>query len=362
MSMDFTAEFEKNQNKLTEAEQAKKDKQANEPSLTEILADNEKSTLFLICLEEQGEQELATNLLTGELSAADRAVLGEKRRLFLDRLEKAQNLQNGLGQYLEDSAKVNTELKKEADTAGTDVLRKVLVDKAISRSFRDPAWMESMSGIVEGREARKEAIAKNNKLISEYCQKHNIKEEEFAATLAVDGEGNPDALKQLVKDKMGIFTRIFTSDRGVMRIVGKLDQREAMKENLAAVNKDLNELGGALRETLLKDPQAEEALAAYIVGESPKKTDGSFQESKTALKEFEIPTKEASRSQTEWNEKKAKGLTDIESFDIDRAYESFIDKAAEDSFQNKMGKGKPGFWATIFKLIMGKKLEAKIEK
>jgi hypothetical protein len=64
---------------------------------------------------------------------------------------------------------------------------------------------------------------------------------------------------------------------------------------------------------------------------------------------------------TDWKNEKDQGVKD-ESFDIDKEYEAFIERTAENSFENKAGKGKSGFWATIFKLIMGKKLQAKIEK
>jgi len=357
--MDFAKEFEKRQDKTTEAERAEQEKKEKGPSVTEILADDEKSKFFLIYLEEQEEGELAHKLLEGNLNAADRAVLEEKRGAFWERLEQAQKIKDSVGGDLENIIKVSPELQQEKKTAGIAALKKVLVDGSISRSFRDPAWMEVMSKKIEDRELGKKAIDLNNQIISEYCKKYNLKEEEFAATLALDDEESPEALKELIKGKMGFFRKIFTSHAELEEMADTIDRREAIKTGLALAENDLHELAGSLHEAL-QDPRAEQALAAHITGENPPK-DPSFKESKAALKSYEIQDKEVSALQEVWDKKK-EANKDNKSFDIDEEYGSFIEGAAENSVQNKVGKGKGGFWHAVFKLITGHKLEKKIEK
>ncbi|MCS7200718.1 MAG: hypothetical protein NZ822_01030 [Patescibacteria group bacterium] len=153
-------------------EQVNKEVKAEEPSLSDILADQRQSALFARYLEssagndeKESEQrrELAGRLLKRSLEEDDLKTLAEARIEFLKRLESAKSVKESITpQFIDELMLINEDFRNLANLVGKEKVIDVLVGE-----------MDRLA--VEGKEEFQSIITSLNK-IKEARQKAEYRE------------------------------------------------------------------------------------------------------------------------------------------------------------------------------------------
>jgi len=329
-------------------ETEQKEREATEPkgpALDEILAHPEDNTLFSKYLEngDDGDQILAGKLLAGELGADDFHALSEKRKGFLQVKEKAKNMRERLEKNMDGMINASPQLREIVQVAGMEAVRKAMIKRMDEIAITDPEGFADLEGRFNGLTAAEEVVGRGNERIAALCKEHGFTETEYTKALMAREAGDPYALEDLIKSKMGTFQKAFTSYEELTQTEGDIDTRQDIKARLSQVNWNLNNIGGALSTKMFEDPATKEILIANLKKEKGPDKDVSFAEMNGLLKRPGNP--KAIRDAWENYQNEHSG---DDGYTIEEARERFGNQYAERSVSKK----RRGFWATIFRAML----------
>lgn len=329
-----------------------KEREANEPQgpgLNEILAHPEDSALFAKYLERGGDESqlLGVKLLAGELarniSREDFHALNEERKEFLAIRERAKNVREKLEKNFDGIINASPELRESTQVAGADAVRSAVIKRMDEIAITDPERFADLEGRLSGLAATEESVARGNERLDILRKQYGFTEQEYTKALKAREGGDPYALEDLIKSKMGSFKKAFTSYEDLTNQEEEIDTRQDIKNRLSAVNFALGNIGGALDTALFDDPKTREVLMAGFVKEKGPEKETSFAEMRKLSKKIYHPE----RIQAAWSQYESEHQND-DGFDRDAARTHFADAYAE----QVVSKKRLGFWATIFRTML----------
>ncbi len=338
-------------------EMERKDREANEPQgpgLDEILAHPRDNALFSKYLENGNDEDqvLAAKLLAGKLEAEDFRTLSEKRKSFLEVKERAKNVSERLEKNIDGIIAASPQMRDIAQVAGMDAIRKAVIKRMDEIAITDPGGFADLEGRFLGLTAAEASIGRGNERIAAIAKEQGFTEQEYARALMAREAGDPYALEDLIKSKMGAFKKTFTGYGELMRQGEEIDSREDIKNRLGLVNWNLNNIGGALSTKLFEDEATKEVLIANLKREREPQPDASFAQ----INELAKRPRDLATAQREW-EKYNEMHENDPGYDITAAKSQFGAEYAE----RVLGKKRTGFWATIFRLMLSKGIESKLK-
>jgi len=318
-------------------------------SLKDILADKADSQVFGKYLEEEGEEDLAASLATGELSADQLEELaGPKRLEFLKLMERSERILETLdADMLKELVSISPDLAKIVNIAGPEgiqsALRRYLPELVIL--YRD-RFEDLEENILNIQEKQKEA-AESDKAILDICKEYNITEAQYVELL--EGKGDAAEIAQKLRSSKGFWER-----RGLS--VATLEKK--LKDQVAAdklafqdlkneIDFERKRIALSLRTSFRGTDQLREAMILNLRGEALPKQE--------VLMSFSEMKKENDAKPTEDQVKKdwEKWVAD-NSIDLDDPDTDLVAKRAEfaEQYANRRAAGKKGgFWSTIFQGI-----------
>jgi hypothetical protein len=347
--MPYIEDFGKKQAEVAQAEALKDEPQG--PALSEILKDQEESRLFSIYLDNNADLNLGMKILTGQLNEQDMLELSEKRTGFLEKKGKANEIKEKLEKDMDRIIEASPDLKKISTVVGKEGIRKALTERVNDLAFTDPDWLTNMTEKYEGIAKTEKDIEWGNRSLADIAQEYGFTEVEYSKALQ-ERPAQPYAFEDLIKSKTGVIGKIFTTDKAMRAKVEELDQRDVIKKHIEALNGSLGELGGALQETLFKNPDSRAILTAELKGDALPEKEVSFSAMNGVLKSYDFK-----KTQEIWDTYKKEHSAE-DGFNMDAEYLSFMDRSAGEALSKK----KKGFWATFARLILGNSLEKRIKK
>jgi len=329
-------------------------KEPEGPTLNEILAHPEENVLFGKYLKQSdgGDNILAMKLYAGDLKKEDFDALNEKRNEFLEIKERASKLKERFEKNIGGIISASPELKKIVNVAGEEGIRNAIIDRMDEIAITDPERFEDLESGFSGLTGAEESVARGNERIVALCKEWGFTEDEYTKALLARESGDPYALEDLIKSKMGAFKKTFTSYGELMDQGEEIDTRADIKNRLSAVNWNLGNIGGSLSTALFENEAVREMLVANLKGEKGPGKDTSFLEMKDMLK---VPhTFEG--LDTAWAKYQKEHEHD-DGYAIEDARIQFGDEYAE----NLVPKKKRGFWASIFRTLLSGGIQKRLK-
>ena len=335
----------------------RKEREENEPQgpgLDEILAHPKDNALFSKYLENgsDADQILVAKLLSGELEAEDFHILSEKRKSFLEVKEKAKNLSERLEKNIDGIIDASPKMREVVQVAGMDAVRKAIITRMDEIAITDPEGFADFESRFLGLTAAEESVERGNERIAAIAKERGFTDAEYTQALLSREAGDPYALEDLIKSKMGVFKKTFTGYEDLMRQGEDIDTRKDIKDRLSLVNWNLDNIGNTLSTKLFMDAATKKVLVANLKRERQPRPDTSFSQ----INELANRPRDIEAVQREWETYKNVHENDP-GYDIDTAKSQFGTEYAE----RALGKKRTGFWATIFRLMLSKGIEGKLK-
>jgi hypothetical protein len=318
-----------------------KNEQDKGPTLKEILANKEQSDLFGEYLKEERDGALAEKLISGNLDREDYRELGEKRKEFLEIMERSKNISDSLDTALISKlAEASPELKQVGEIYGPEAMRNAMKRHLPRIAITDRERFRNLDANLTHMQKGKEFRDQREAEIQEDLKEYGITEEEFFQLMQT---GDAEEIAREIKKEYGWFKKRSVRLKDLKQELEDLAKikSEDIKQYLRLHKEDMKDLGKALEATLLDNPIVHETLMADLrKDEIPKNESGmAFSE----LKSTTNPKKEDVVK--EWEEfQKLHGTEFIVNA---VATEEGMDRFTQE-YVKKNSKGKGGFWAMFW--------------
>lgn len=340
---------EKIRQKQHEEEEKKNPSPASKgPTLKQIKSSDEQSRLFGMYLEKEGKEELGRKFAQDELTEETTDALAAERDAFAQVAERIKTIDTTLNgktpegkQMMSEILARSPELAKIAGRTGPEAIKSVITKQLWELALNDEEHFKKIEeGITDMLETRT-VIEKDNKIVEALCKKYGIKEDAYLEALQSDD--SDAALKKLVKDKLGFWSRVaFGTRRAVNQLDNKGRNLEVLQKRAEELDEDMAAIGSALRLTIYENDTVNEALENSLKEEPGPEAEPtlSMSEFKDASKKFKLEYDKA------WKDYEARHRDDV-GYDGYAAQTTLRKNFAATKSKNAFG-GKKGFWANIF--------------
>lgn len=322
---------------------------AKGPTLKEILADKEQEDLFKGYLESEGDEELGAKLIDGDLKAADFATLEEKRKGFLEIIERSKSLLKSMDTAtLTKIVEASPELQTIAGAVGREGIRAALEKNLPSVAISERYRFIDLEDAFKKMAASKKVIDKEDEDIKKWCRESGVSEKEYIDLLKT---GDTQEIVDAVRSQQGIFSKMrFRKWRKFDDTLfnESLQNAEEIDQYWKDHEQDTKDLGALLQVTMMKVPEVKEALIADLRGErvEKKEPEMSFAEVK-ALAAKPLDEEDIEKAFTFYR-------TNHPGMGKDEALHKFSEVYAGD----RTKKNKKGFWSTIFSAMFASRVES----
>ncbi len=331
-------------------------------TLKDIMADKEKSSLFVKMLDHDGGQEeknLLVRLSTSKLEEADVDALSNYRKKFEVKMQRVENVKEQITEEMAiEIAERNPDIKKLLDNVGADSIVSIVQDRLGDLSVTEPERFNRFAKSIENMQSFQKG--KFNELqnnVEKMCKEKNLNGDEYLKALAIeDPDEREKALVSLVRDSWGdgflgksrrfldlLSFKAFSAN-GTIELDKNKSEVDAVFQEL---DKKKKSIGKILAATIKGSDDMREALAKSISGESTKKEQFGFKDAKSVpqIKEGEI--------QKRWEEQKAEGFYGSNGTKTWDKMSVVEQDSARDNFLNDIkteqaSKRKVGLWSLIF--------------
>ena len=335
-------------------EQRKRENSTTPPpmghSLAEIMKDKKKLHLFGELLKKDGNDALAARVLTGRLDEYDIDRLEEQRKVFSEKIIKAEKIEKLLTvEYVISLARNNPDFEKIVNQLRPEGAIKVITSQLKDLAITNETRFNDIASKMDAKEGYLgDEYKKLNDRVEKLLNDKNISQEEYLDILKIkDSNEKRKALVILAK-------------RG--RMFGRLDKDFLSKLEGSAVTMEesINQLsiqeasiGSALFMSVNENKDVREAFANELIGERVAS------ESKQGLKELRKDAFDEATVDEHW--KRAKETTQYSQAKNDPArLEAFKNefRDREKKLNNKKNKG-TGFWDDIIRALFGGMVDKK---
>jgi len=356
--------YKEEQAKLEEEERRKNggpEEEKETMTLQEIISNHTNSDLFGKMLDTEGNpsenKALMERLAKGELKADDLDGLESHRKLFEERMNRVENVDEELTEEMViEIGESNPDIKKIISLSKSGDVVKAVGTRLAELAMTDPDHFNEIAGKIERMQAVKRGGDKLDESINGYCKENGISGDEVAKLYAIGNESErKTALADLVRDSwgsglVGKLKRAFDRGDGSIKTVEQLESyKKKIDTILVTLDKRKRDIGTALATTISGNEVMLKALANAIKGEPTKVEKGlGFKEAGAAMmKDEEV--------ENEWEKRKADVVKNLGVANwaavpnkINEADKFVADMEAE---VKKRSRGGGSFWAKIFSPI-----------
>ena len=333
-------------------------------ALAEILSDRKSSYLFGRLLEQEGAQELAGRLMSGNLSSYDMETLEEKRKRYLEMVAQSEKIEGLLNEEtVLEVANANPDFQRIINLVGPQKAIKVIRAQLRELRFTDEWSFNRIAGPVEDYyKYKNKEYKKTGTEIDQLLKDLNITAEEYTEALAItDPAEKKAALIALIKSKYGEFERArnFVNFGGITR--QNLEKLIEGEETLEAATDKLDahkrSIGTGLFLTLDGNADIRQALARELISERGQATpepETGFRDAKQGA--GSLNDKEFNEA---WEEDKKNTGYDNNFDPVKREFikDRFIDTQRK-AYREK-NKGGAGFWDSVLSAFFEGQISSK---
>jgi hypothetical protein len=326
------------------------------PSLKQILANNEQADLFGEYLNEEGDEELSRKLFTGELGRDEMIVLTEKRKGFLEILERSKNISEALdARTIQELGGSFPEVQQVIDLVGPEGIRNALKRHLPRIAITSRAEFDALDQVVTMKKETKKTMAEQEKEIAEIRKKFDLSEDEFLSLM--QGGDSKELAKEIHKD-LGFWKRKITRIKSIqeeLEDVADLKSGE-VRNLLLRYEADSNELGRVLGATMIDNQILRETVVADLrKDEMPKNEAGlGFGEMK------KLTDEDYKKAREDFEKEMADQNLDIDGMSNEK-YQQEAERFSR-AYLSKATKNKKGWWARIWESICAPKLADSLKR
>ena len=348
---------------VRKSQQEKKDKAMPIPggyTLDDIRQDESKSHLFGELLKKAGKQDLAERLAGKKLDAGDIALLEKQRKIFSERITKAEEVEEWVTEEnVKDLARNHPNFASVVNLANLEGTIEVIKSQLKEMSIVDETRFNKILGAIKKSESLKGGEYKKvNDEVEKLCKDNNIKPQEYLDALAIeDPREKEKALRELASKMPGKFKKAInwlsggTLAKGGVFFVNEntlkdlQSSEKVLKDSLAELDTYQKNVGAALFASInTKDSLMNNALADQL-------GDGQVTE-KQRIGSKEAQKGAFSKSDEDdfnhnWESRKEETDYYNQPSDQQKAIEDLFRDGAKDYYRQK-NKGKNGFWHDVF--------------
>ncbi len=337
----------------------------SEITLSSILEDSKKSSLFGHMLSEGGEEDkqLAERLATHQLEEGDIKILEEKRAEAAERFEEVEKAKNFINkENISSLAQNNEKFMKIINLVGENKAMEIIKSELDSLAFKNPNRFREIFDSINNLNSFKGGEYKQlDEEITKIAKDHHIKDSSYAKLLAIEDEDERvNKIRDEIRKDYGFFRRKWGDLRGnksksmkdAIELAGK---REDILEAKTKLKNNLDNIGLAISLSVDRDEVLRNTLANELTGkpmDSKEKSDLGFKQSREA-----VPTLE--NTKTEWEEYKKKN--DWKKITSEPEQEAFKERFIN-SIVEKRTKNKTGFWEVLFGFLLERSKSELLEK
>jgi len=320
------------------------------PTVKEILADKAQAELFGEYLEEEGAKGIAKKILEGKLSAKDLETLAEQRKGFLAVTERAKRFSEKLdASAMQELVERSPDLQKLATVSGKEDMRSALLERMPSIAIRDRARFDSLDSAMAAVGRSKDILLADNKNIEAFCKKYKVSDKDLEAAF---NSSNPNAVKELALSHIGFIRGIFMKEENLQKELAMIDRKEVINQRIATLDRDMGNLGSAMKTMLSTNPEVRAALTASLRGNEQKEADPrGFANTVDTMKKVEkIKLGEVKNL---WEQYRS-GREHLDGYSEEEARQEFSEQYAAEQMGNRK---RPGFWAKIAAALFASTVE-----
>jgi hypothetical protein len=353
-------------------------------TLAEILADNEKSSLFSQWMEEMVEantedHELFGRLVSKELKPDDFEKLDELRAEFIERMNDAARVEKTITpELVTELATDSQELQRLINMVGTEKAVKAFKSQIKTIAVTDFETFEDLQQSVDALQSYESGeLGILKARVEKLCKEEGISAEEYWLILSVKDEKKREkafidmARKSWGTGFMSELKRIgdwVLNDDNARNKIKRLTSKEEVDEIAAQLEEHKKKLVGALVGSVEKNESLRNAFTRQIVGSGesePSKIAGMKEAEKEAetisTEQKKVFDSEIGKVQQAWTtyKKQEPNWDKLTEDERDLLRESFMKmndpfkKAKERIEKTKKQPKKGGFWVNIFQTFFG---------
>ncbi len=332
------------------------------PTLEEVMQDNEKSHLFGEFLISIGEEDLATRVAGKMLNEVDLALLNKQRKVFLEKMAKAEEIEKWLTkENIMSLAHNHPDFAAATGVLGVEKIAEMVKSQLKNIAITDEDRFKKLLGTIQITEDFKNgSYKKNEEEIEKLLKDKGINPKEYQDALAIeDPDKKEKALKELANRTNVFYKRaiysIFKGGRFIKEVkedttLEEIKGSETLLNNsVAELNDHQKNIGAALFASLNSNDDMRRAFSGSLIGENaPEKSGRGFSEAKKRS----FSEKKALESWEEAKRKQTKPTYD--SFDVGRK-EKFRDDFMKEQIKTYK-EGSSGLWDIVFSAFFAKNI------
>jgi len=343
--------------KYQEAQKNQNHQMPSGPTLTSILGDEKKSTLFGMMLERANDPnlvEISKRLMNGKLDQGDMAILEDHRQAYVQRMEDVKSVSESINEHsIAEYAANYQEFQNIVNLVGPKKAAEVIKGQLEKMRITDPFRFSGIKDAIDVLKEEKEGPYKDlDNRVKYICKKNGISESEYAEILAdPDDHDRVRKLQTLVKEQYGGGKKIrnwLSRGRIARREADYLDSyKEDIDFALSSINQRIEDVGSELYSTIENNEDVRRAMSHEILGKNlPKEKYAGFSTLKSTIpNEVEL--------EEEWDAyKTSKGLNAASWTALsDTEKNTRRDEFMKGMNKNRVEKMGGGFWVSVFKTI-----------
>ncbi len=358
--MGITEAYQREQERIDKEEKAKAGIVEKEPlTVKEILADKEKSDLFVQMLVDTGEEEdeqLADQIAKSEIRQEDHDRLEKQRVAFEKKMDQVETIKKELTvELITDLGKNDQEFKALLGKVTADNMKDVVDSRLNELAISDSTRFEKLLKAIEQKQSDEgDSRKKLDDSVKKMCDENGWDETAYAqAMLIKDHSKREEAFSEMVRASwgdgfLGWYRRLFDtmfagsgSGKDVQTLEAKKNEVGAW---LAELENHKKNIGSVLSATIKGNYDMTAALSKAIFGESLKVERVGFKDMKNTFPSDPKVDQMWEECIQENVSKKHKSWDKFDDDEKDRIRDEFVDGLKKDG---KKYSGR-GLWGAIF--------------
>lgn len=352
--MSITEKYIQQQNARQEGqvENDEPKRKAEGPTTKEILANKELEGLFADYLEAEGAEDLGAKLGESNLEGEDFVALEEKRKGFLEILDRSKSIMESLDpKTIEKLVASSPDLQAIAGAVGQEGIRTALSKHMPRVAIKERQRFIDLEATLGKMAESKKNIDQEDRDIQKWCREMGVSESEYLKLLQT---GDTTEIIEGVRSQYGLWQKIKTNWKKLEKDIfnESLQNADEIKKYWENYNRDIEGVGSLLQSTMMENPLIKETLIADLKKETVEKKEPnmSFTEMKDAIQTEPVDKQKLEAALALYRKKHPE-------MDENESLHGF-----SEAYANDRAKKKPGFWSKIFTVVFASNIEHYMKK
>jgi hypothetical protein len=334
------------------AESEEPERKTEGPTTKEILANKDLQDLFADYLETEDAKDLGVKLGEGTLEGEDFAELEEKRKGFLEILDRSKSIMESLdSRTIEKLVASSPDLQTIAGAVGKEGIRTALSKHMPRVAIKERQRFIDLEAALGKMAESKKKIDQEDLDIQKWCRENGVSESEYIKLLQT---GDTTEILEGVRSQYGLWQKLRTNWKKLDKTIfdESLENADAIEKYWKNYDRDVEGVGSLLQSTMMENPLIKETLIADLKKDTVEKKDPnmSFGELKDAIQNHPINKQELDAALDAYR----KGHPGM---DEDELLHGF-----SEAYANDRPKKKSGFWSKIFTMVFASNIEHYMKK